>query len=136
MRCTLFFGKVYERLAFSFCNVHRLRRPAELIESELFGHEKGSFTGAAVSKKGLFEMANNGTIFLDEIGDLFFALVNLARKAGIPPEDAFKRGVDKFDRRFRALKRLALARHLRLQSLDANELDALWRHVKLEESLP
>ena len=65
----------------------------------------------------------------DEIG-------NLARKAGIPPEDAFKRGVDKFDRRFRALKRLALARHLRLQSLDANELDALWRHVKLEESLP
>ena len=72
----------------------------------------------------------------DEIGDLFFALVNLARKAGIPPEDAFKRGVDKFDRRFRALKRLALARQLRLQSLDANELDALWRHVKLEESLP
>ena len=72
----------------------------------------------------------------EEIGDLFFALVNLARKAGIPPEDAFKRGVDKFDRRFRALKRLALARHLRLQSLDANELDALWRHVKLEESLP
>ena len=72
----------------------------------------------------------------DQIGDLFFALVNLARKAGIPPEDAFKRGVDKFDRRFRALKRLALARHLRLQSLDANELDALWRHVKLEESLP
>lgn len=72
----------------------------------------------------------------DEIGDLFFALVNLARKAGIPPEDAFKRGVDKFDRRFRAIKRLALARHLRLQSLDANELDALWRHVKLEESLP
>ncbi|NOT12564.1 MAG: sigma 54-interacting transcriptional regulator [Methylococcaceae bacterium] len=41
-----------------------------LFESELFGHEKGSFTGAATSKKGLFELAHNGTLFLDEIGEL------------------------------------------------------------------
>jgi len=41
-----------------------------LIESELFGHEKGSFTGAYAAKKGKFELANNGTIFLDEIGEL------------------------------------------------------------------
>lgn len=41
-----------------------------LFESELFGHEKGSFTGAATSKKGLFELANNGTLFLDEVGEL------------------------------------------------------------------
>jgi len=41
-----------------------------LLESELFGHEKGSFTGAATLKKGLFESANNGTLFLDEIGEL------------------------------------------------------------------
>ena len=41
-----------------------------LFESELFGHEKGSFTGAAASKKGLFELANNGTLFLDEVGEL------------------------------------------------------------------
>ncbi len=44
--------------------------PAELIESELFGFEKGSFTGATGSKKGLFELANHGTIFLDEIAEL------------------------------------------------------------------
>ena len=44
--------------------------PAGLIESELFGHEKGSFTGAMARKVGRFELANRGTIFLDEIGDL------------------------------------------------------------------
>jgi PAS domain S-box-containing protein len=44
--------------------------PATLVESELFGHERGAFTGAVQQKKGRFELAHNGTIFLDEVGDL------------------------------------------------------------------
>ena len=48
--------------------------PEGLLESELFGHEKGSFTGAMAARKGRFELADKGTIFLDEIGDLPLSL--------------------------------------------------------------
>ena len=53
-----------------FITVNCAAVPAELIESELFGHEKGSFTGAGARHLGKFEQANNGTLFLDEIGDM------------------------------------------------------------------
>ncbi|MDH4232154.1 MAG: sigma-54 dependent transcriptional regulator [Nitrospirota bacterium] len=53
-----------------FVEVNCAAIPQELIESELFGHEKGSFTGAFERKKGKFELAHNGTLFLDEIGDM------------------------------------------------------------------
>ena len=54
----------------AFVKVNCAAIPRELIESELFGHEKGAFTGATGQKKGLFEVAHRGTLFLDEIGDM------------------------------------------------------------------
>jgi two-component system, NtrC family, nitrogen regulation response regulator NtrX len=53
-----------------FIEVNCAAIPSELIESELFGHEKGAFTSAIKQKKGMFELASEGTLFLDEIGDM------------------------------------------------------------------
>jgi len=53
-----------------FIKVNCAAIPVELLESELFGHEKGAFTGAAASRRGKFELADGGTIFLDEVSDL------------------------------------------------------------------
>ncbi len=58
----------------SFIKINCGAIPDHLLESELFGYEKGAFTGAGNSKKGLIELAHRGTLFLDEIGDLPFAL--------------------------------------------------------------
>ncbi len=59
-----------ERRKATFIEVNCAAIPSELIESELFGHEKGAFTSAVKQKKGKFEQAEGGTIFLDEIGDM------------------------------------------------------------------
>jgi len=62
------------RAAHPFVKLNCAAVPSELIESELFGYEKGAFTGAVQRKAGLFEMADGGTILLDEIGDMDFRL--------------------------------------------------------------
>ncbi|MFT5859985.1 MAG: two-component system nitrogen regulation response regulator NtrX [Flavobacteriaceae bacterium] len=59
-----------ERKSQPFVEVNCAAIPSELIESELFGHEKGAFTSAVKQKKGKFELASGGTLFLDEIGDM------------------------------------------------------------------
>ncbi len=59
-----------DRAEFPFVEVNCAAIPSELIESELFGHEKGAFTSAHKQRKGKFEQAHTGTIFLDEIGDM------------------------------------------------------------------
>lgn len=62
--------KQSSRASMPFVRVNCAALPATLVESELFGHEKGSFTGADRLRKGRFELANGGTLFLDEVGEL------------------------------------------------------------------
>ena len=63
-----------ERKGQAFIKLNCAAIPEELLESELFGHEKGAFTGATKFKPGKFDMANGGTLFLDEIGDMPYNL--------------------------------------------------------------
>jgi two-component system, NtrC family, nitrogen regulation response regulator NtrX len=72
-----------------FIEVNCAAIPEELIESELFGHEKGSFTGATALRKGKFDLANEGTLFLDEIGDM--SLKTQAKVLRILQERKFER---------------------------------------------
>jgi formate hydrogenlyase transcriptional activator len=65
---------ISSRCGHPFVKLNCAAIPFDLLESELFGHEKGAFTGAVAQRVGRFEMANSGTLFLDEVGDLPLAL--------------------------------------------------------------
>jgi two-component system, NtrC family, nitrogen regulation response regulator NtrX len=78
-----------KRASGPFVEVNCAAIPEELIESELFGHEKGSFTGAIAQKRGKFELAHGGTIFLDEIADM--SLRTQAKILRILQEHKFER---------------------------------------------
>ena len=77
------------RVAGPFVAVNCAAIPEELIESELFGHEKGAFTGAQARKRGQFELAHGGTIFLDEVADM--SLMTQAKVLRILQEQSFMR---------------------------------------------
>ncbi|MCE5273511.1 MAG: sigma-54 dependent transcriptional regulator [Syntrophaceae bacterium] len=77
------------RSSYPFVEVNCAAIPEELIESELFGHEKGAFTGAAERKRGKFDLAHNGTLFLDEIGDM--SMPTQAKILRILQEQRFER---------------------------------------------
>jgi two-component system nitrogen regulation response regulator NtrX len=72
-----------------FVEVNCAAIPDELIESELFGHERGSFTGATTKRRGKFEVADGGTIFLDEVGDM--SLKTQAKVLRVLQEQTFER---------------------------------------------
>jgi len=72
-----------------FVEVNCAAIPDELIESELFGHERGAFTGATTKRKGKFEVADGGTIFLDEVGDM--SLKTQAKVLRVLQEQTFER---------------------------------------------
>jgi transcriptional regulator with PAS, ATPase and Fis domain len=83
---------IYEqslRVRKPFIKINCVAIPEGLLESELFGHEKGSFTGALAQKKGKFELADGGTIFLDEIGDM--PLATQAKLLRVLQEKEFER---------------------------------------------
>jgi sigma-54 specific flagellar transcriptional regulator A len=90
--------------------------PAELLESELFGHEKGAFTGAISTRKGRFELAEGGTLFLDEIGDMSLPMqVKLLR---VLQERVFERVGS--NRTQRCDVRIIAATHRNLEAAIAN----------------
>ena len=83
------FHQKSRRFSKPFVEVNCAAIPEELIESELFGHEKGAFTGATSRKQGKFDLANEGTLFLDEIGDM--SLKTQAKILRIMEEQKFER---------------------------------------------
>ncbi len=103
-----------------FVEINCAAIPSELLESELFGHEKGAFTGAVTQRKGLFESANSGTLFIDEIGDLPFNLQSKLLKA--IEEKKFRRLGDNREKQINV--RIITATH---QNLEQKIIDQTFR---------
>ena len=101
----------------AFVDINCAGLSRELLESELFGHEKGSFTGATTTKQGLLEIADGGTVFLDEIGDMDPALQ--AKLLKVLEEKQFRRVGDVRDRRVDV--RLITATHRDLAAMARQE---------------
>jgi len=103
-----------------FVEINCAAIPGELLESELFGHEKGAYTGATTARKGLFESANGGTLFIDEIGDMPVHLQSKLLK--VIEEKKFRRLGD--DREKKIEVRIVSATH---QNLEEKILDKSFR---------
>ena len=109
--------------------------PATLIESELFGYEKGAFTDAKAKKEGLFEQAHGGTIFLDEIGEMEVSLQ--AKLLRVLEEGAFRRVGGLKDIKLDARIIAASNRNLKQESEDGNfRLDLYFRLSVIQVDIP
>ena len=109
-----------------FCDVNCAALPDELLESELFGHVKGAFTGAVADKPGLFEEANGGTLFLDEVADL--SLRGQAKLLRVLQQHEVRRVGETFGRKVDVRIVTAANRDMRAEvSANRFRLDLLYR---------
>ncbi len=117
------------RAAHRFVAVNCAAIPPELLESELFGHAKGAFTGASTAKKGLFEEAHGGSLFLDEIGDMLPSLQ--AKLTRVLEEGAIRRVGETSERAVDV--RLIAATHRDLSKMVHNQTfrEDLWYRLNV-----
>jgi transcriptional regulator with GAF, ATPase, and Fis domain len=118
-----------------FVSVNCSAIPANLLESELFGHQRGTFTGAVRDRLGLFELAGKGTLFLDEVGDM--PLEMQAKLLRVLQEGTFRRLGDEIERQ--SYCRIISASNKELNQLVEQKLfrqDLLYRLIGIYLSLP
>jgi two-component system response regulator AtoC len=124
-----------ERATAPYLAINCAALPANLIESELFGYEKGAFTDAKQKKEGLFEQAHGGTIFLDEIGEMEFSLQ--AKLLRVLEEGTFRRVGGLKDIRLNARIIAASNRDLKKESEQGNfRLDLFFRLSIIQVDIP
>lgn len=119
----------------AFIPINAAALPENLIESELFGHKKGSFTGAIADRKGLVEMSHEGTLFIDEIGELPFSLQ--AKLLRVLQEKVVRRIGDNIDRPIDF--RLITASHCNLKEMVLKQTfreDLFYRIASTELHIP